>query len=409
MGHGHEHLHHSAKDTKEALQVTWIGLAANVLLAVSKGVGGVFSGSAALIADAGHSFSDLLSDGVTLWAVRVSRKPRDENHPYGHGRFETVGALLVALLLALTGIGVGLHAYESLKDPHVPGQLALWLAALSIGTKELLYWITRAVGKRQRSRVLMANAWHHRSDALSSVAAFVGIGGALYGFPVLDPIAGFLVAGLILKVAVEIGNDSLRELTDEAIEVGITERIHQIVKQVDGVQSFHQVRARRMGSETLVDMHVEVDHLMTVSAAHQVAERVRWSILDEIDEVNEVLVHIDAEEDLKEQFVRMMRPQRKIEKDIRKALLPIPEVLSVTHIYCHFINQRLTVQVNLEMEPSLRISEAQQIAVNARRLLEAIPDIDAADIHLELNDGGQGHHEMLSPEAQSEPASPVSS
>ncbi len=406
MGHGH---HHGSLDshelTREANRITWIGLVCNLLLAIAKSVGGVLAGSAALVADAGHSFSDLLSDGVTLWAVRMSRRPRDENHPYGHGRFETLGSLMVALLLLLTGIGAGLHAYENLSAPHVPGSLALWMAALSIGVKEALFWGTWAVGKRQNSRVLIANAWHHRSDALSSVAAFAGIGGAMLGYPFLDSVAGFLVASLIIMVAWEIGRDSVRELTDEALEDEVTERIHELIKQVEGVCSFHQVRVRRMGSHLLVDMHVEVGRLMTVSAAHQVAERVRWVILDSISEVNEVLVHVDAEDDIEEDVQRMMRPQNEIEQDLRQALKQVPEVLGVTHIFCHFLNQRLTVQVNLIMDAELRIAEAQQVAERARGVIEAIDDIDAADIHLELHDGGVGHDQMLT-DAQTSSTAP---
>ncbi len=385
----HDHHHHAP--VKEALGVTWLGLVCNLLLAVGKGFVGLLTNSAALIADAGHSFSDLLSDGVTLWAVWVSRMPRDENHPYGHGRFETVGALFVAVLLGATGIGVAIHAFSHIDAPVVPAPLALWAAGASIFVKEGLFWITRSVGKRQRSRVLMANAWHHRSDALSSVAAFAGIVAAQFGFPLMDPIAGFLVAGLILRMAVELGHDSLRELTDETVDEAMLERIRAQVSQVEGVEHFHEVRARPMGPNLLVDLHIEVDRLMTVSAAHQVAERVRWGILNEIPEVNEVLVHVDAEEDVEDEEAQLMRPQPEIEQDIRERLAELPEIKGVTHIYCHFLNQKLTVQVNLLLDPDLQIREAQQIARQARLRVEQISDVQDADIHLELHDGGTGH------------------
>ena len=385
------HAHHHNRPAREALGVTWLGLVCNLLLAAGKGFVGLLTNSAALIADAGHSFSDLLSDGVTLWALWVSRMPRDENHPYGHGRFETVGVLFVAVLLGLTGIGVVIHAFSHIDTPVIPAPLALWAAGVSIFVKEGLFWITRAVGKRQRSRVLMANAWHHRSDALSSVAALAGIGAAQFGFPLMDPIAGFLVAGLILRMAVELGHDSLRELTDETVDEAMLERIHEQIAKVEGVEHFHEVRARPMGPNLLVDLHIEVDRLMTVSAAHQVAERVRWGVLNEIQEVNEVLVHVDAEKDLEDEEMQLMRPQPEIEQDIRGILAELPEIKGVTHIYCHFLNQTLTVQVNLLLDPNLQIREAQQIATQARVCIEQIPDIHDADIHLELHDGGMGH------------------
>jgi cation diffusion facilitator family transporter len=385
------HAHHHNRPAREALGVTWLGLVCNLLLAAGKGFVGLLTNSAALIADAGHSFSDLLSDGVTLWALWVSRMPRDENHPYGHGRFETVGALLVSVLLGATGIGVAVHAFSYLNAPVVPASFALWAAGVSIFVKEGLFWITRAVGRRQRSRVLMANAWHHRSDALSSVAALAGIGAAQFGFPLMDPIAGFLVAGLILRIAVELGHESLRELTDETADDAMLERIHGQVAKVEGVEHFHEVRARPMGPNLLVDLHIEVDRLMTVSAAHQVAERVRWGVLNEIPEVNEVLVHVDAEQDLEEVEMQLMRPQPEIEQDIRGILAELPEIKGVTHIYCHFLKQALTVQVNLLLDPDLQIRTAQQIARQARLRIEQIPDVQDADIHLELHDGGTGH------------------
>jgi cation diffusion facilitator family transporter len=295
------------------------------------------------------------------------------------------------VLLGATGIGVAVHAFSYLNAPVVPASFALWAAGVSIFVKEGLFWITRAVGRRQRSRVLIANAWHHRSDALSSVAALAGIGAAQFGFPLMDPIAGFLVAGLILRIAVELGHESLRELTDETADEAMLERIHGQVAKVEGVEHFHEVRARPMGPNLLVDLHIEVDRLMTVSAAHQVAERVRWGVLNEIPEVNEVLVHVDAEQDLEEVEMQLMRPQPEIEQDIRGILAELPEIKGVTHIYCHFLNQALTVQVNLLLDPDLQIRTAQQIARQARLRIEQIPDVQDADIHLELHDGGTGH------------------
>ena len=378
---------------KHALKVTLLGLAANLILALAKGFIGIIANSSALIADAGHSVSDLLSDGITLWAVRMSGIPKDKNHPYGHGKFETVGTFIIALLLLFTGIGVAGHVFNRMDASVVPGTIALWMAGIAIIVKEALFHVTRMVGRRTGSRVLMANAWHHRSDAISSVAALLGIAGAQLGIPLMDPIAGMLVAGLIIKTGIDIGYESIRELTDETVEEDVISELGKIMSGIEGVDHYHEMRARRMGPHLLVDLHIQVDSMMSISAAHQVAERVRLEILEKLPAVNEVLVHVDAEDDhvgdegseLLQDIV-LMRPQSEIENDVKKMLAEIPEIQGITHIYCHYLNQKLTVQVNILLDAEMRIRDAQKIASAARRKIEQIKDIDSADLHLELDD-----------------------
>lgn len=378
---------------KHALKVTLLGLAANLILALAKGFIGIIANSSALIADAGHSVSDLLSDGITLWAVRMSGIPKDKNHPYGHGKFETVGTFIIALLLLFTGIGVAGHVFNRMDATVVPGTIALWMAGIAIIVKEALFHVTRMVGRRTGSRVLMANAWHHRSDAISSVAALLGIAGAQLGILLMDPIAGMLVAGLIIKTGIDIGYESIRELTDETVEEDVISELGKIMSGIEGVDHYHEMRARRMGPHLLVDLHIQVDSMMSISAAHQVAERVRLEILEKLPAVNEVLVHVDAEDDhvgdegseLLQDIV-LMRPQGEIENDVKKVLAEIPEIQGITHIYCHYLNQKLTVQVNILLDEQMRIRDAQKIASAARRKIEQIKDIDSADLHLELDD-----------------------
>ena len=378
---------------KHALKVTLLGLAANLILAFAKGFIGIIANSSALIADAGHSVSDLLSDGITLWAVRMSSIPKDKNHPYGHGKFETVGTFIIALLLLFTGIGVAGHVFNRMDATVVPGTIALWMAGIAIIVKEALFHVTRMVGRRTGSRVLMANAWHHRSDAISSVAALLGIAGAQLGIPLMDPIAGMLVAGLIIKTGIDIGYESIRELTDETVEEDVISELGKIMSGIEGVDHYHEMRARRMGPHLLVDLHIQVDSMMSISAAHQVAERVRLKILEKLPAVNEVLVHVDAEDDFFGdegsellQDIVLMRPQGEIEIDVKKVLDQIPEIQGITHIYCHYLNQQLTVQVNILLDAEMRIRDAQKIASAARRKIEQIKDIDSADLHLELDD-----------------------
>lgn len=370
----------------QPLYVTWVGLLTNVALALLKAVAGIFSNSAAMIADAGHSFSDVLTDIVALWALRMAQTPKDKNHPYGHGKFETIGALFLALMLIATGIGIAIHAFEKVEHREIPGNLALGVAIVSILLKEALYQVTSHIGKRNHSRMLIANAWHHRSDAISSVVALIGIGGAQWGFPVLDPIAGILVAGWIIKTGLTIGYNSVKELSDEAVEEGLLPALKQALNQIEGVEKYHDLRSRRMGSSVLVDLHVQVDARLSVSAAHQIGERVRMVLLEQNPQVNEVLVHIDAEEDIDESHPALMRPQTEIETDIRQNLQHIPEIKGISHILCHFLQERLSVQIEIVVDPRLRVFEVQNIARKARLRVEKIDDVDTADIHLELDD-----------------------
>ncbi len=370
----------------QPLYVTWVGLLTNVALALLKAVAGIFSNSAAMIADAGHSFSDVLTDIVALWALRMAQTPKDKNHPYGHGKFETIGALFLALMLIATGIGIAIHAFEKVEHREIPGNLALGVAIVSILLKEALYQVTSHIGKRNHSRMLIANAWHHRSDAISSVVALIGIGGAQWGFPVLDPIAGILVAGWIIKTGLTIGYNSVKELSDEAVEEGLLPALKQALNQIEGVEKYHDLRSRRMGSSVLVDLHVQVDARLSVSAAHQIGERVRMVLLEQNPQVNEVLVHIDAEEDIDESHPALMRPQTEIETDIRQNLQHIPEIKGISHILCHFLQERLSVQIEIVVDPRLRVFEVQNIARKARLRVEKIDDVHTADIHLELDD-----------------------
>jgi len=376
-----------------AIKITLLGLIANLILAILKGFIGLISNSSALIADAGHSFSDLLSDGITLWAVRMSNIPKDKNHPYGHGKFETVGTFFVSIMLIFTGIGIAWHVLNKLDSPEVPGIISLWMAAIAIVVKEGLFHITRAISKKTGSKILLANAWHHRSDAISSVAAFIGIGGSQLGVPLMDPLAGVLVSGLIIKTGIDIGYESIRELTDETVEENVIIELGKIMNSIEGVEHYHEMRVRKMGPHLLVDLHIQVDSMMSISAAHQVAERVRLTILKKLPAVNEVLVHVDAEDDFAEEKevgipadTTLMRPQNKIENDVKKAIEQVPEIQGITHIYCHYLGKKLTVQVNIILNSELRISNAQEIASIARKKIEKIKDIDVADLHLELED-----------------------
>lgn len=291
----YQHPQVLAADKADADRVTWIGVAVNLLLSVGKLGVGITAHSSALVADAGHSLSDLVSDFITLWSVNVARLPPDEDHPYGHYKFEAIGSLFLSLTLLATGASVGLMANKQLMEVlhtssaaaavpvQLPGPLALVMAGLSILSKEWLFRITKQVGERLRSPVVIANAWHHRSDAYSSILALFSIAWAMIGFPAADAAAGILVAGMICMTGGEILIESVKQLSDSA-DSDLQAEIVEILNELDDddVIATTSVRARQMGSAASVDVTVEIPSVLSTTASSAVEERVRQRLLGEL-------------------------------------------------------------------------------------------------------------------------------
>ena len=255
----------------------------------------------------GHSLSDLLSDFITLWAVQIARLPPDEDHPYGHGKFESVGSLFLSMTLLTTGIGVGTWSYDRMtqillsspsgvKNLKLPSWPALVLATTSIFAKEWLFRVTKRVGDLLNSQVIIANAWHHRSDAFSSVLSLASIAMAMYlpGLLVADSAAGILIAGMICMTGIEILIESIRQLTDTS-DTSLTTKIEKMVRSIKGVEGVTAVRSRSIGSGSLVDMTLLVGQQISSSAANAISEKVRWTIIEEIPSVLDVLVRTVTE------------------------------------------------------------------------------------------------------------------
>ncbi|MEW6072906.1 MAG: cation diffusion facilitator family transporter [Planctomycetota bacterium] len=366
--------------------VTLFGAVVNLVLSGLKLAAGIVADSSVMVADAVHSLTDFGSDIVTLVALGATAKPPDASHPYGHGRFETVGTVILALLLLGAVAGILYDAYGRFGEPSAPGVLAAWAAGLSIVVKEALYHIAVRVGRRHASPLLIANAWHHRSDAFSSVAALGGILGARMGWPVLDPVAAVLVAVLIGHVAIKLLGDVFREVTVGALPGPVLARMRAGIERLPGVVSLHELRARRMGRSVLVDLHVQVDEATTVSDGHQVAERVRKFVFDANGEVSEVLVHIDPEPD--ENLApgqSLTTPRQEIEAQVRRVARELPAVREVTHVHTHFLRGRIGVQVHIVVDPDQTIRAAGAVAGDLRARLEALTEVDHADVHLDLH------------------------
>ena len=290
---------------RETHRITLWGIAVNLGLAVIKTVGGILGQSQALLADGIHSLSDLASDAMVLIASKHAGEDADEDHPYGHARYETLAT--VALGILLVGVAVGI-AYDALmrletlrlEDPDEivgPAYFTLVIAAISILSNEGLYHATRAVADRIRSPLLEANAWHHRSDAISSIVVFVGIGATYIGYPLLDAVAAILVALMVAKIGIDLSRQSVQELVDTALEPEIVEQIRQTILDIAEVRELHLLRSRRMGHNALVDVHIQVSPKLSVSEGHHISESVEKAVTEKFEEINDVTVHIDPEDD----------------------------------------------------------------------------------------------------------------
>ncbi|MCG8419812.1 MAG: cation diffusion facilitator family transporter [Proteobacteria bacterium] len=284
----------------ETRRITLIGAIINMILAVGKVICGVLANSLALINDGIHSLSDLASDALVVYAARHGHREADESHPYGHARIETAATLGLGLLLIAVAMGLLMDASRRLLAPELllhPAPLALWVAVASVLSKEVLYHYTMAASRRLRSPLLEANAWHHRTDAISSIVVIIGVAGALAGFEALDAVASAAVALMIAWIGGKLAWRSLRELVDTALEPSRIQAIRDAITDVDGVRSLHMLRTRRMGAGAVADVHVEVHPRLSASEAHYIGEFVRQRLIEKIEEIEDVTVHVDTEDD----------------------------------------------------------------------------------------------------------------
>jgi cation diffusion facilitator family transporter len=288
------------KRYREVRKVTLVGAVIDLLLGVVKIVVGVASGSQALVADGVHSLSDLVTDFLVLFAAKHSHRAADAEHPYGHGRIETVATVVLGAALIVVAIGISYDAVRRILEPELlmhPGVLALVVALISVLLKEVIYRYTARAARRLRSNMLMANAWHSRSDAISSIVVAIGVGGAMLGYPYLDAIAAVAVALMIAKIGWDLLWKSLQELIDTSLEDEEVNAIRKFIVGVHGVQALHMLRTRRSGADALIDVHILVDPVLSVSEGHQIGEQVRAGLIEQMEDISDVTVHIDPEDD----------------------------------------------------------------------------------------------------------------
>lgn len=291
--------------TKLAVKVSVVSIFVNIILSVFKFIAGLIAGSGALISDAVHSASDVASSIVVIIGVKIASKTEDSDHQYGHERLECVAAFVLATILCITGVGIGYQSISNIifslsGDVSIPGALALWAAVISVAVKEIMYRYTRSAAGKIRSDSLMADAWHHRSDALSSVGSFVGILGARLGVSVLDPAAAVIIALMIIKAAYDIAKSAMDKMVDKACDDETVNRMTNVIVSIDGVLGLDSIKTRIFASRIYVDVEIAADGSRTLWSAHSIAEDVHHSIETNFPDVKHCTVHVNPQKVMEE-------------------------------------------------------------------------------------------------------------
>jgi cation diffusion facilitator family transporter len=369
------------------IKATLIGALANLLLSAVKFIGGIVGNSTALVADAIHSLSDLLTDAIVIATHKIGKIPADSNHPYGHGRAETIGATIVGGVIILAGIWIAYDVSKAIASGSklFPTWLAAGAAVFSILVNEGIFHYTRIVGEKINSPAIVANAWHHRSDAISSIAALIGILGAHFGYPIMDPLAGGVVALMILKVGYGILTDGLRDLMDTGLSEDQTQEIQQIIDDIPEVKTFHDLRTRTLGGEIFMDVHILVDTDLTVTEGHAAAEQVRRSLINAFDKVQDVLVHVDGEEDHK-----LLQIYPSSRADLKKIVDPMIVsagiTLKRTRIRVHHLKGSTLIEIYLEVDPDKSLREMKPFLEKLKASLKSTDEIDDVRIFVDVNE-----------------------
>ena len=344
-----QHRENLAGEMKAASRVTIIGMILDAVLGVIKVIGGALFNSQALLVDGIHSFTDVASDLVVLGVMKVSRQKPDDDHPYGHQRIETFGTLVLGSILIAVGAALAwentLRLIEGGVDT-VPGWPVLVAAAASVAGKEWIFRYTRHVGLRIRSDLIIANAWHSRTDAFSSVVVLVSTAGAMLGMVWLDVFAAVVIAGIIIHIDWKFTWDSVKELVDTGLSQEDTEMLKSIARDTDGVRNVHELRSRRMGHDILLDIHLVVRPEISVSEGHQIGMQVVSGMRDALDNIRDINFHIDAENDEDQPLTSERLPSR---EDIRAILARhLGELPQHSRLRLHYLKNKVHLELFLD-------------------------------------------------------------
>lgn len=340
-----------------------VGAVVNLVLTVVKVIFGIVGQSHALIADGVHSLADLSTDLMVWFAAKYSNQPADKEHPYGHARIETAFTVGLGAVLIVTAAGIVFDSAQRLLNPETllqPTPIVLLIAVISILANEGLYQYTIGAAKQFNSSLLKANAWHHRSDAISSIVVLVGVAGSLMGLPYLDAFAAVGVALMIGHIGWTQAWSSLRELVDTGMEPKTAAALKRIIGNVEGVRGVHMLRSRRMGGMYLVDVHIVVDERLSVSEGHKISEYVRLKLIDSHEDISNALVHIDPEDDSLAVLCADLPLRREVLADLRRVWAEVLDASELDRAVLHYLNG----QVHVDLVRSMQAADEQAQAFN---------------------------------------------
>ncbi len=345
-------------------KVTLVGAIVNLVLAVFKIIIGYIGHSHALIVDGIHSFSDLLSDAIVVIAAKKGSQSPDENHPYGHARIETAFAAVLGGILITVGIGIVIDALGKLTsgDITTPAGMTVWVALLSILSKEALYHYTLIYAKRLNSSILKANAWHHRSDAISSIVVLIGILGSILGVPYLDAAAAVIVSMMISKIGWDIAKESVEQLVDKGLDPEKVQSIRNHIAEIPGVSQMHMLRSRQMGAEALLDVHIEVSPQLSVSEGHRISDEVSAQLTRSFPDIAQVLVHIDPENDEAHSSCSHLPLRKEILLDLEQCWADIEQAKMIEEVTLHYLNGKVSVQIIMPLSILSTIDDPAYLA-----------------------------------------------
>jgi cation diffusion facilitator family transporter len=378
------HTESADQRTAASKRATLVSVLVNILLAFGQIFLGIVGNSQALIADGVHTLSDLSTDSLVLYAIWHGSKEADEDHPYGHGRIETAATVFLGLVLAVVGIGIAINAALRLTDPGTiitPAPITLVMAIITILSKEGLYQYTIRIADRYQSSILRANAWHHRSDAISSVIVLIGIGGSLLGLPYFDALAAIGLGMMIIRMGVVLSWNAMKELIDTALSQDEVAAISKSIIDTDGVVDLHMLRSRLMGGRALVDVHLQVDGNISVSEGHQISENVRSRLIREFESVDEVLVHIDPEDD-EINMVNIDLPLRsEMTSRINDVIASVPGSPAAEKITLHYLSGSIDIDLIFPTPRQSTEEERQQVARAVADALHQDPIVGNVEIY----------------------------
>jgi len=366
-------------------RVTVIGGVLDLVLGILKLVFGYIASSQALIADGVHSLSDLATDFMVIWAAREASRAPDANHPYGHQRIETLATIVLGLALAAVALSIAWDAARSALggDVPTPGMAALLVAGFSVVSKEAIFRYTMHVANELDSELLRSNAWHSRSDALSSIVVIVGVAGTILGYTYFDAAAAVVVAAMIVWVGGKMTWQGVQDLIDTGVHPNKVKEIEETVKSVDGVRDAHDLRTRRMGNEVYLDGHVLVEPKLSVSEGHRIGEAVRHRLRREFPNITDITIHIDAEDDAAYQKSAHLPLRRDADALLNEYWAQVPEAELIRRRNYHYLDGKLHAELHLPLDAFPDFDRARDAAKRLRRAVAGEPRIAEVNVLFE--------------------------